>query len=48
MYAPEQVREMLLKTRFVLIPSDPVDAGCRLPFQLVERPAEQVDGDMVQ
>ena len=33
---------------FVLVPCDAVDAGRRSPFQLVERPAEQVDGDMVQ
>src|SRR6266545_3334928 len=48
MYASVQVREMLLKTRFVLIPCDAIDAGRRSPFQLVERPAQQVDGDMVQ
>src|SRR6266511_288713 len=36
MYASVQVCEMPLKTRFVLIPCDAVDAGRRLPFQLVD------------
>ena len=48
MYESAQVGEIALKTGFVLIPCDAVDACRRLPFQLVERPVEQVDGDMVQ
>ena len=48
MYASAQVDEMFLKTRFVLLPCDTVDTRRRSLLQLVKRPAEQADGDMVQ
>ena len=48
MYASVQVDEMILETRFVLVPRDAVDACRRSPFQLIERPAEQIDGDMME
>src|SRR6266511_1516497 len=48
LYASVQVREIALQARFVLIPSDTVDPGRRSPLQLVERPAEQVDGHVVK
>ena len=48
LYASVQVRKVALEARFVLVPGDTVDAGHRSPFQLAERPAEQVEGNMVK
>ena len=39
---------MVLKTRFVLVPRDAIDARRRSSFELKERPAEQIDSDVVE
>ena len=48
MYASVQVGEIALETWLVLVPRDTVDACRHSSLQLIERPVEQVEGDVVQ